>query len=147
MGLSRDTSGCAGVHGCLESGCSVVALSHDEHHQTHLKKCLMERAVEAMVTGTTQVFKDEALLARSIELNVTTTPKAASAASSSASAYHPPVLDVRDSEGEEEIEAKPKKEQGQKAEKKKKEPKPKAKATLKKKGSGHGYGQQRFVRL
>jgi len=128
-------AGGAGILGCLEAGCSVVALCYDDHHRTHLKRIFLERAVEAMVTGTTQVFKDEALLARSIELNVTTTPKAASAASSAASAYHPPVLDVRDSEGEEEIEAKPKKEQGQKAEKKKKEPKPKAKATLKKKGA------------
>jgi hypothetical protein len=133
--LHGTPAGGAGVHGCLETGCSVVALCYDEHHQTHLKKIFLERAVQALVSGTTQVFKDEALLARSIELKVTTTPKAASAASSAASAYHPPVLDVRDSEGEEEIEAKPKKEQGQKAEKKKKERKPKAKATRKKKGA------------
>jgi hypothetical protein len=127
-------AGGAGVLGCLETGCSVVALCYDEHHQTHLKKIFLQRAVTALVSGTTQMFKDEALLARSIELKLTTTPKAASALSSAASAYHPPVVDVRDSEGEEEIEAKPKKEQGQKAEKKK-ERKPKAKATRKKKGA------------
>jgi hypothetical protein len=121
-------AGGAGVLGCLEAGCSVVALCYDDHHRTHLKRIFLERAVEAMVTGTTQVFKDEALLARSIELHVTTSPKAASAASSAASRP-----DVKDSEGEEEIEAKPKKAQGQKAEKRKKERKPKAKATRKKK--------------
>jgi hypothetical protein len=112
-------AGGAGVHGCLEAGCSVVALCYDEHHRTHLKKFFLERAVEAMVTGTTQVFKDEALLARSIQLNLTTTPKAASAAASA--------NQEKDSEGEGDNEAKPKK-----AEKKNKEPKPKLNATPKK---------------
>ena len=31
-------AGGAGVHGCLEVGCSVVALRYDEHHRTHLTK-------------------------------------------------------------------------------------------------------------
>ncbi len=121
-------AGGAGVHGCLEAGCSVVALCYDEHHQTHLKKSFLERAVQALVSGKTHVFKDEALLARSIELNVTPISKAASARLR-------PVFVVRDSDGEEEIEAKPKKKHGQKAEKKTKKPKHKAKATRKTKGA------------
>ena len=40
-----------------------------------LKQFLSERAVEAMVSGTTQVFKDEILQARSIELKLTTPTK------------------------------------------------------------------------
>jgi len=126
--LHGTPAGGAGVLGCLEAGCSVVALCYDDHHRTHLTKILLERAVEAMVAGTAQVFKDEALLARSIELNVTPISKAASARLR-------PVFVVRDSDGEEEIEAKPKKKHGQKAEKKTKEPKHKAKATRKKKGA------------
>jgi hypothetical protein len=55
------TAGGAGVHACLEAGSSVVALCFDEHHSTHLKPFLSERAVEAMVSGTTQVFRDENL--------------------------------------------------------------------------------------
>ena len=72
-------AGGAGVHGCLEAGCSVVAVCFNEHHRTHLTTFLSERAVEAMVSGTTMVFKDEALQARSVQLNLTPTPKAASA--------------------------------------------------------------------
>ena len=68
-------AGGAGVHGCLEAGCSVVALCFDEHHRFHLQQFLSERAVEAMVSGTTQVFKDETLQARSIELKLTTPTK------------------------------------------------------------------------
>ncbi len=59
----------------MEAGCSVVALSYDEHHRTHLNKFLSERAVEAMVSGTTQVFTDENLHARSIELKLTAPAK------------------------------------------------------------------------
>jgi hypothetical protein len=128
--LHGTPAGGAGVLGCLEAGCSVVALCYDDHHRTHLTKILLERAVEAMVAGTAQVFKDEALLARSIELNVTPISKAASARLR-------PVFVVRDSDGEEEIEAKPKKKHGQKAEKKTKEPKHKAKATRKTKGAAN----------
>ena len=68
-------AGGAGVHGCLEAGSSVVALCFDEHHRFHLQQFLSERAVEAMVRGTTQVFKDETLQARSIELKLTTPTK------------------------------------------------------------------------
>ena len=61
-------------------GCSVVALCFDEHHRTHFRQFLTEHAVEEMVAGTTLVFKDDALQARSVQLNLTTTkPKAASA--------------------------------------------------------------------
>jgi hypothetical protein len=65
----------------LEAGSSVVALCYDEHHRKHLQQYLSQRVVEAMVTGTTQVFKDSALLARSVQLNLTmpVTPMAASA--------------------------------------------------------------------
>ena len=63
-------SGGAGIHGCLESGTSVVALCFDDHHRTHLMRFLKERAVEAMVTGTTLVFKDETLRQRSIALDL-----------------------------------------------------------------------------
>ena len=88
-------AGGAGVHGCLEAGSSVVALCFDEHHRTRLKQFLSERAVEAMVTGTTQVFKDEALLARSVELKLTTPTKTRKP-------------EEKDSSDEGEIEAKPK---------------------------------------
>ena len=72
-------AGGAGIHGCLEVGCSVAALCHDAHHRTHLHKFMLEKAVEALVTGATQVFKDDDLLARSVELSLTTATKAASA--------------------------------------------------------------------
>ena len=78
-----------------------MALCYDAHHRTHLEKFMLERAVEAMVTGTTQVFKDDALQARSVELNLTTTPKAASA-------NNTPRPDEQDASDEEEREAKPK---------------------------------------
>jgi hypothetical protein len=63
-------SGGAGIHGCFEMGCSVVALCFDEHHREHLNKFLLQRAVEAMVSGTTMVFKDDILQARSAELHL-----------------------------------------------------------------------------
>ena len=68
-------AGGAGIHGCLEMGCSVVALCYDEHHRTHLQTFLLQRAVEAMVSGQTLMFKDEDLQARSIELNLAEEPK------------------------------------------------------------------------
>ena len=52
-----------------------MALCFDEHHRFHLQQFLSERAVEAMVSGTTQVFKDESLQARSVELKLTTPTK------------------------------------------------------------------------
>ena len=72
-------AGGAGIHGCLESGASVVALCYDEHHRKHLQQFFLERAVEALASGKSAVFKDEDLLARSIEMKVCQTPKAASA--------------------------------------------------------------------
>ena len=54
----------------LGNGFSVVTLCYDEHHRTVLNQCMLERAVEAMVTGTTLVFKEDALYTRSIELNL-----------------------------------------------------------------------------
>ena len=64
-------AGGAGVQGCFEAGCSVVLLCFDDHHRTHLSRLILERAVESMVSGSTLVFKDESLCARSIELNLT----------------------------------------------------------------------------
>ena len=118
-------AGGAGVHGCLEAGCSVVALCYDEHHRTRLQKFFLQRAVEAMVSGTTLVFKDDVLQARSIELNLTTTPKAASANQTKKP-------EEKDAEGEKESEKKPEKEQGEKAQKRKKEDKTKVKPSPKK---------------
>ena len=68
-------AGGAGIHGCLEAGCSVVALCYNDHHRTHLQKFLMQRAVEALVSGTTSVFTDQALQARSSQLKLTNVPK------------------------------------------------------------------------
>ena len=59
----------AGILGCLESGSSVVAVCFDDHHRTHLRKCLKERAVESLVVGSA-VFREETLQARALELNV-----------------------------------------------------------------------------
>ncbi len=61
---------------------------HDAHHRTHLQKFMLERAVEALVNGATQVFKDDDLLARSVELNLTTATKAASANTTPRSEEH-----------------------------------------------------------
>jgi hypothetical protein len=72
--LHGTPAGGAGVHGCLEAGSSVVALCYDEHHRTHLKQFLSERAVEAMVSGTSLVFVDAALQARSVELKTARVP-------------------------------------------------------------------------
>ena len=63
-------AGGAGMHGVLEMGCSVVALCYDEHHRTHLQRFLVERSGEAMVQGTTLVFKDESLQARALDLKL-----------------------------------------------------------------------------
>jgi hypothetical protein len=68
----------AGVHGCLEMGCSVVALCHDEHHRQNFMKACVERAVEEMVCGKSVAFQDPTLQARSAELNLTKAAKEAS---------------------------------------------------------------------
>ena len=72
-------AGGAGMHGVLEMGCSVVALCYDDHHRTHLQRFLVERAVEAMVQGTTLVFKDDSLQARAVDLKFMDKPKTESA--------------------------------------------------------------------
>ena len=61
-------AGGAGINGCLEAGCSVVALCFDEHHRTLMKQFVLERAVEATARGTTMVFKDTALQTRASSL-------------------------------------------------------------------------------
>ena len=63
------------MHGILEMGCSVVALCYDEHHRTHLQRFLVERAVEAMVQGTSLVFKEDSLQARVVDLHLMEKPK------------------------------------------------------------------------
>ena len=73
--LHGTPAGGAGIHGCFEMGCSVVALCYDDHHRTHLQKFLVQRAVEAMASGTTLVFKEEALQKRSDQLNLTSPAK------------------------------------------------------------------------
>ena len=60
----------AGVLGCIESGCSVLLLAFDEHHEKTLMKFLEEMAVEAMVSGNSSVFRDEGLIQRAAELNI-----------------------------------------------------------------------------
>ena len=74
--LHGTPAGGAGLQGCLEAGCSVVTLCYDEHHREHLERKILEWSVEAMVSGTTQVFKDEALRARSVDLKLTTSAPA-----------------------------------------------------------------------
>ena len=59
--LHGTPAGGAGIHGCFEMGCSVVALCYDDHHRIHLQNFWVQRAVEAMASGTTLVFKEEAL--------------------------------------------------------------------------------------
>ena len=87
-----------------------MALCFDEHHRTHLSTFLSERAVEAMVTGTTQVFRDAALQARSVQLHLTPTPKAASAKEQQKP-------EEKDSVGEQDIEPKPRKDNTEKKQK------------------------------
>jgi hypothetical protein len=69
-------AGGAGIHGCLEMGCSVVSLCYDEHHRLHLNREQLHRAVEAIFSGSTNVFKDELLQARSIILKLAEAPSA-----------------------------------------------------------------------
>jgi hypothetical protein len=64
-------AGGAGIHGCIEMGCSVLALCYDDHHRTHLGPFLLQRAVEAMLGSTTMVFQNESLVARAKQLRLT----------------------------------------------------------------------------
>ena len=52
-------AGGAGMHGCL-----------DDHHRDVLNRCMLERAVEAMVSQTTVVFRDDSLRTWSVQLNL-----------------------------------------------------------------------------
>lgn len=65
-------AGGAGIHGCIEMGCSVLGLCFDEHHRTHLGPLIVQRAVEAMLGNTSLVFNNESLLARARQLKLTT---------------------------------------------------------------------------
>ena len=64
-------AGGAGIHGCIEMGCSVLALCYDEFHREHLAPFLVQRAVEAMLGATTLVFTNESLVARAQQLRLT----------------------------------------------------------------------------
>ncbi len=97
----------------------------------HLHRFMLERAVEALVTGATQVFKDDDLLARSVELNLTTATKAASA-------YTTPRSDEQDTSDEEECEKLKVKEARNKRN---------VRATPRSKQASMGQGQKRFARL
>ena len=63
--LGTPASGAA-VHGSFEMGCSVVALCADEHHRTHLLPAIVVRAVEAMASQSSRVFKHDVLHERSL---------------------------------------------------------------------------------
>ena len=54
-------AGGAGMHGCMEMGCSVMALCYDEHHRENLGPFLVQRAVEDMLGQNTMVFRNETL--------------------------------------------------------------------------------------
>ena len=64
-------AGGAGMHGCIEKGCSVLALCYDAHHRDHLAPFLVERAVEAILSSNTMVFRNDDLLKRSVQLRLT----------------------------------------------------------------------------
>ena len=64
-------AGGAGIHGCIEMGCSVLGLCFDEHHRKHLGTFLVQRAVEAMLGSTTMVFLNPTLVARAKKLRLT----------------------------------------------------------------------------
>ena len=64
-------SGGAGIHGCIEMGCSVLALCYDDHHRTHLGPFLVQRAVEAMLGSNSVVFNNVSLVARAKQLRLT----------------------------------------------------------------------------
>ena len=64
-------AGGAGIHGCIEMGCSVIALCFNEHHEKHLSAFIVQRAVEAMLGSDSLVFTNEKLCARAKELKLT----------------------------------------------------------------------------
>ena len=63
-------AGGAGIHGCIEMGCSVLALCFDDHHKKNLQPFLVQRAVEAMIGKDTMVFRNDDLEARAKELKL-----------------------------------------------------------------------------
>jgi len=64
-------AGGAGIHGCIEMGCSVLALCYNAHHREHLGPFLVQRAAEAMLGRNTMVFTNEGLVARAKQLSLT----------------------------------------------------------------------------
>ena len=64
-------AGGAGIHGCIEMGCSVLALCYDEHHRKNLEPFLVQRAVGAMLGSNTMVFHNDALMTRAKQLKLT----------------------------------------------------------------------------
>ena len=59
-----------GVLGALELGTGVIAVCADEHHQEHLKKALVEKAVELSLSGKNCTFANAALLGKAKQLNL-----------------------------------------------------------------------------
>ena len=57
FGTPAHPRGGAGMRGCLEMGLSVVALCSEDHHRDVLNRCMLERAVEAMVSQTNRGFQ------------------------------------------------------------------------------------------
>ena len=127
-------AGGAGINGCLEAGCSVVALCYDEHHRSLMQKSVLERAVEATARGTTLVFKDTALQARGSHLNIQTTkPKAESAVPAPARSGETPKPDDDTEEDQEEEPKKTKKKTKKPEEKEDEKPKKTKKTETKQK--------------
>ena len=63
-------AGGAGMHGCMEMGCSVMALCSNDHHRENLGPFLVQRAVEDMLGQNTLVFKNDTLSARAKQLHL-----------------------------------------------------------------------------
>ncbi|CAK0858880.1 unnamed protein product, partial [Prorocentrum cordatum] len=59
-----------GVLGALEMGCSVIALTADEHHKTHFLKTTREKAVESALTGQASAFCNRALYLQAQALRI-----------------------------------------------------------------------------
>ena len=66
-------AGGAGIHGCMEIGCSVIALCYDAHHLETLGSFFVKRAVEAMLSSTSMVFRNEDLVSKGKQLRLADT--------------------------------------------------------------------------
>ena len=48
---------------------SVVAFCWDDKHKENLQRCMLERGVESLVTGTTNIFMDSSLRSRALQFH------------------------------------------------------------------------------